>query len=360
MKTLLSLIVYVSVLSVMQPVNLKGQSAGAEALFPRESAFNLINDGSFEEGWVPNNYQGNLPDTWFHVTNITPGADTYSSDPALKHGILPGSYGHWEAGTTGSDGIRFVAGCDFASANVEGFGNEIIVPTVAGNAYSLSGFFRFSNALIWRGVYDIYLAVDELTLGEVSDPDKAVYIGSLGRNSNYDDWSYDALQFVAPDVYSHVIMLPRTMASGATYPGCDDWQLIDLGPASLHADTFEMRVGTGGTVNFSLDAGPSHADRHYFLLGSLTGIEPGTPLPGGMATLPLNWDFFTDFVALMANAPFFSNFQGTLDGAGMGAAQFNTSGPLPLDLKYYQMSFAFLLYAPFDFASNAVALEIKP
>lgn len=353
MKTRLSLISSIFILILSGPMN--------GAPFPSNNSLNLIVDGSYECGCVPNNTQGNLPDTWFHVTAIVPGADVYSSNPAIKKGMLPGTWNNWPSGMQAADGLRFVAGCDFATGGVkEGFGNELTSPTVTGHAYRISGQFRFSDMHIRRGVYDIYLAVDALTTAELSDPNKAAYIGSLGRNSNWTQWTYDAMHFVAPDAYSHVIMQPRYVELGSTYPGCDDWELVDLGPASLHGDACELQVITGGAINFSLDAGPSHGNRPYLLLGSLSGVEPGVPLPGGAATLPLNWDLFTNLVALNANTPIFSNFHGTLDPSGTAMAQFNTFGPLPPELTGFQLSFAFMLFAPTDFASNGVPVEIKP
>ena len=75
---------------------------------------------------------------------------------------------------------------------------------------------------------------------------------------------------------------------------------------ALTADRSELSAATGGTVHFSLFAGKDNAGRSYLLVGSMSGTDPGTPLPGGMATLPLNWDLFTNLVISLMNTPFFS------------------------------------------------------
>ena len=67
----------------------------------------------------------------------------------------------------------------------------------------------------------------------------------------------------------------------------------------LTTDTNTLSEATGGTINFTLDAGAWNANRNYLLLGSISGDEPGTPLPGGMATLPLNWDVLTNLIIIV-------------------------------------------------------------
>jgi len=152
-------------------------------------------------------------------------------------------------------------------------------------------------------------------------------------------------------------------------PGKADWALRGvnarntgvfgdkLGKETLVADTYEIAQPTGGTVNLTLDAGPSHANRYYLILGSVTGTDPGFPLPGGYATLPLNWDVFTDFVLAFLNTPAFTGFLGTLDGSGRAAAQINAP-PLPPATIGVILYFAYCLNNPFDFASNPVEIEI--
>ena len=125
---------------------------------------------------------------------------------------------------------------------------------------------------------------------------------------------------------------------------------------SLQADAFAIPEKVGGTANFLLLAGAKNADRTYLLLGSISGTVKGIPLPGGKATLPLNYDIFTTMTILYANTQLFLDFMGTLDAMGSGAAQMNL-GPVP-GFAPLTMYFAYALNKPWDFASNPVGIEI--
>lgn len=126
----------------------------------------------------------------------------------------------------------------------------------------------------------------------------------------------------------------------------------------LDADTFTLPEA-GGTVNFRLDGGAANSGRGYLILGSVTGVAPGMPLPGGMVTLPLNWDPFTNIVIALVNTPVFSGFMANLDGSGLGTAQMNTTA-LPPGTAGLVMYFAYGLSGPYDFVSNPVAVEVVP
>jgi probable HAF family extracellular repeat protein len=130
-------------------------------------------------------------------------------------------------------------------------------------------------------------------------------------------------------------------------------------PAPLKADSATISAGTASTVDFTLTAGTDHANRQYLLLGGVSGTAPGTPLPGGMATLPLNWDLFTDIVWGFVNTPTFKDFLGTTDADGKAAAQLNAPHLNPASVGIV-MNYAYCLGNPFDFASNAVDIEIVP
>jgi hypothetical protein len=129
-----------------------------------------------------------------------------------------------------------------------------------------------------------------------------------------------------------------------------------IGPLALKSNT--LPEGSGGTINMELRAGTANGDRNYVILGSLSGTEPGSPLPGGYVTLPLNWDAFTDLGLSLVNSPVFTGFMGKLDGNGNTLAQLNAP-PLP-GFAGVVMYFAFTLNNPFDFVSNAAAIEITP
>jgi len=145
-----------------------------------------------------------------------------------------------------------------------------------------------------------------------------------------------------------------------------DTGIVDIGfhygpciPPTLTIDGYQIPEQTGGTINYELNAGIDKADRKYILLGGVSGTEPGYVLPGGDATLPINWDAFTDYFVLpLINTAIFSNFMGTLDGTGQSTAQFNAL-PLP-GYAGMKMYYAYCLGYPWEFASNPVEIEIVP
>jgi hypothetical protein len=132
--------------------------------------------------------------------------------------------------------------------------------------------------------------------------------------------------------------------------------LKTLGPLLL--DVNQVSASAGGTVNFTLEAGSSHENMIYLLAGSRSGTKPGTPLPGGLVVIPLNFDSFTSFVLNNLNSPTFTDFRGTLDGSGKATAQLNAP-PVPA-MSGTSVHFAFATAFPWDFASNAAEIEIVP
>jgi hypothetical protein len=127
---------------------------------------------------------------------------------------------------------------------------------------------------------------------------------------------------------------------------------------SLSPDARTITASTGTTITFALDAGASHAGQAYLLLASDAGAAPGTLLPGGLVTLPLARDWFTDFVLARLNTPLFSGFYGALDGSGQATAQLKAPA-LSSAMAEMEFTFAFATMNPFDFASRAVSVEIE-
>ncbi|MBU0756180.1 MAG: hypothetical protein KJ645_13640, partial [Planctomycetes bacterium] len=118
-----------------------------------------------------------------------------------------------------------------------------------------------------------------------------------------------------------------------------------------------LSATTGGVVQFSLNPGVDHANRNYLILGTTSGTSPEYPLPGGLVSLPLNWDAFTEAMLLLLNTQVFDGFLGTLDENGEAAARIDVP---PFDAVFVGliMHYAFCLNNPFDFVSNTVELEI--
>ncbi len=127
---------------------------------------------------------------------------------------------------------------------------------------------------------------------------------------------------------------------------------------TLAGDAYTLSASAGGTITFSLDAGSANANRSYLLCGSIEGTLPGTLLPGGLATIPLNRDWFTDFVLARLGQPAFGEFWGTLDGAGQATVHFYAPSFSSLWAET-DIYFAFATLSPWDFASKAVAVEVE-
>ena len=132
---------------------------------------------------------------------------------------------------------------------------------------------------------------------------------------------------------------------------------IDGDPVTLRADANTPPSG-GGTIEFTLTAGPAHAHRPYLLVGGSSGTDPGTLLPGGPVTIPINQDWFTELVLAWVNTAVFTEFRGVLD-TGAGATAWLNAPPI-LGLVGTIMHFAYATTHPFDFASNPVEIIVVP
>ena len=153
------------------------------------------------------------------------------------------------------------------------------------------------------------------------------------------------------------LMAVDVFANGATPVYHDDMSVEPF--STLSADVTSISEAAGGIVNFTLDAGSSNANRNYLMVGGVTGTSPGIPLPGGMATIPVNYDVFTGLVLALLNTPVYKDFLGVLDVNGEATAQFNTLGPFSgaAGLTLY---FAYACNGPWNFASNSVAIGVVP
>lgn len=129
----------------------------------------------------------------------------------------------------------------------------------------------------------------------------------------------------------------------------------------LYCDVQTVMEHDGAKVDFALDAGWENAGRTYMLLGSVSGTSPGTVLPGGLVTIPLNRDWFTRLIienAVIGSAEkaFFLNFKGTLDHEGRSWARLNL--PPMHRLAGTTLYFSFTCMHPFDYVSNAVEIKV--
>lgn len=162
----------------------------------------------------------------------------------------------------------------------------------------------------------------------------------------------------------------RGLNAGAPYDDMDgEWRpymgTVDMGADEffgihpLEASAFSIPINPGGKIQFGLTGKSANAGRTYLLLSSVTGHAPGAPLPGGQATLAVNWDLFTNLTLSLLNSSVFAKFMGTLDGSGYATATFDTQGPLPPEAMGITFSFAYALNSPFDFASNPINVLVQ-
>jgi len=138
------------------------------------------------------------------------------------------------------------------------------------------------------------------------------------------------------------------------HSGCYDGYL------PLEASINALSALSGGAVEFTLKGRSINNGRKYILMGTISGSQPGVTLPGGVVTLPINWDLFTNFVISMINSPLFDNFMGSLNANGASAASLHSGGPIIPAAIGATMNFAFALNMPWDMASNSVCVEIVP
>lgn len=179
--------------------------------------------------------------------------------------------------------------------------------------------------------------------------DDIVYLTATRGDDGIPYYAYDLSQGIGGEWVAFDNPYPDFHSTGgAAWIGGQD---------PLEADTSELSAAAGGTINFTLQAGDDFSGRRYVLLATTSGTEPGTLLPGGLATIPLNRDWLTDFIIGNLSRPAFDTFLGSLDGSGSAAA-YLTVPPLQQGWVGTTLHFAYAVMGPWDFASNAVAVEI--
>jgi len=100
-----------------------------------------------------------------------------------------------------------------------------------------------------------------------------------------------------------------------TYPTGDIIFQCDAIERRLWRDTAELSVADGGTIQCTHIVDTQRSGEVYYLLGSLNGTSPGTPLPGGMI-LPLNTDVLLIGMVTYPNVAVFVDTLGTVDTFG--------------------------------------------
>jgi hypothetical protein len=132
---------------------------------------------------------------------------------------------------------------------------------------------------------------------------------------------------------------------------------------TLWTDAREISAAAGGSVVFRYIGGTPLAFGTEILAGSASGTTPGFPVGG--VTVPLNYDFWTDFTLALANSPLLTHSVGVVGIYGDGTSTLNVPpGALPPSFAGAHFDFAVLLVGygttqPLA-ASNAVRLTVAP
>jgi hypothetical protein len=130
--------------------------------------------------------------------------------------------------------------------------------------------------------YGFILGDYDRTQPLILDPDMLVYCGYIG-GANREGQGHTRIvvdsqgnAFVSGTTCSDESSFPVKVGPDLTYNGYGDAFVAKVMhyPPSLTADVDTISESTGGTINFTLDAGMNNANRNYIMLGSTSGTWP--------------------------------------------------------------------------------------
>ncbi len=135
---------------------------------------------------------------------------------------------------------------------------------------------------------------------------------------------------------------------------------------TLDADTLTLSLAAANSQKLSLDAGPMHTGKLYWIFGNeqISGQSPGVSL--GKVHLPLNPDIWTEATIAQANCPSLLATRGILAAGGKANASLNSLGPLPSALLGLALQHAFVVYDSqpggdsYFLSSNLLPLTMVP
>lgn len=183
------------------------------------------------------------------------------------------------------------------------------------------------------------------------------------HNPGWHFYSLAVEEFVTPSSEMKLKFVTQDLPDNTiTEAAVDDFSVKRLvADPSLQADTYALSASAGGVVTMALDAGTDFANRDFILLGTGSGVYPGSELPGSTMILPINFDRITGYIFNSINSPMFQNFRGTLDTSGRGQAILDTQGPITIPwLMGSEIHFAFAIGPPWNFTSTPIAIVVEP
>jgi hypothetical protein len=151
---------------------------------------------------------------------------------------------------------------------------------------------------------------------------------------------------------------------GTNYTGLSEVQfVVGSGAQTLTGSPATISIASGGTHTFSLDAGATHANRLYWIFGSVSGTSPGVTLPSqiGSVLIPLNPDVWTNFTITFANSANLPNTRGALDGSGKAQASLIVpviNDPNAVGVKFHHAYLTYDASGNYYMASNPVELRL--
>jgi len=149
------------------------------------------------------------------------------------------------------------------------------------------------------------------------------------------------------------------VAAGKSAPVEMDHAIVSLAPR-LEGDVASLSVSAGGTQTLCANAGPAHAGKLYWTLGSLSGTAPGLALGGVL--VPLNADAYLLFTAQHPNAGPLPNGLGALDASGRATVSFTLPPGVAASLAGAHVDHAYgvIQGASAVAVSNAAGVDLLP
>lgn len=153
------------------------------------------------------------------------------------------------------------------------------------------------------------------------------------------------------------------MASSTCIYSYSDNISVSPATADFSIDVMNVKCSSGGTVNFSLDAGASNANKDYWIWMTLSGTYPGFTFSG--IPVPLNQDILFQTGLSYPLLPGTTGFFAALDGAGQATASVDMPVDRPHAMMNIPINFAYVLLspgpsAPITYASLPVLIKYIP
>ena len=196
-----------------------------------------------------------------------------------------------------------------------------------------------------QGGAKITIALDktstaQLTVGQVTDHKDGTYSFTLKAGTTA---GLAHLRVTVTDSKGPVLLSPRT-----TIPVTSD---------KLWASVAQLRVTTGGNIDFVLNQGKANAQKPYLLLASNSGTTPGIRWAPNLV-FPLNPDAVFGAVVVGALNNSLPGFLGTLDAAGRKTIRLTMPPGAYLLPVNTNLHFAYGLVSPVGNFSRAVPVRL--